>query len=288
MPWGRFTRATRSTLGPISAAAARPVDQRRIRHKSVRRLQHGGQRRRVDSQRSSDGFLATGGSWNDPTYLFAQFGGGPVFSVSNTLGFRWRVCERAPVDDSGIRIAPTEEIPDHQGSSESDVRDDGGRYNYEKTALDARVEETVDTPEWKREKITYNGAERRASDCLFVSTKPRRAAASGHPLMFLPRTLTSGFRSVTESLEDRMTPFVKGGRAVFAVVLKGYIERLLPAGQVPPDPTTVEYTGKIVNRVTDLRRGLDYLETRHDLDSTRRAFVGPSAGAADRAHSGRR
>ena len=32
-------------------------------------------------------------------------------------------------------------------------------------------------------------------------------------------------------------------------------------------------------RVTDLRRGLDYLETRADLDSTRMAAVAPSAGS---------
>ena len=36
----------------------------------------------------------------------------------------------------------------------------------------------------------------------------------------------------------------------------------------------------IVDRVTDLRRGLDYLETRTDIDTTRIAALAPSAGAA--------
>jgi cephalosporin-C deacetylase-like acetyl esterase len=45
------------------------------------------------------------------------------------------------------------------------------------------------------------------------------------------------------------------------------------------EPTTVEYLETIVNRVTDLRRGLDCLETRRDVDASRVAFFGPSAGA---------
>ncbi len=76
-----------------------------------------------------------------------------------------------------------------------------------------------------------------------------------------------------------MVPFVKAGRAAFAVVLKGYIGRLRPEGALPVDPASVEYLERIVNRVTDLRRGLDYLATRPDLDSNRVGFLGPSAGA---------
>ena len=78
---------------------------------------------------------------------------------------------------------------------------------------------------------------------------------------------------------DSVAPFIKSGRAAFGVVLKGYSERLRPAGSVAPDRATVEYLERVVNRVTDLRRGLDYLETRQDLDATRVAFYGPSAGA---------
>jgi pimeloyl-ACP methyl ester carboxylesterase len=41
----------------------------------------------------------------------------------------------------------------------------------------------------------------------------------------------------------------------------------------------VEYFERIANRVTDLRRGLDHLETRQDVDASRITFYGPSAGA---------
>src|SRR5258705_3840988 len=80
-------------------------------------------------------------------------------------------------------------------------------------------------------------------------------------------------------MEDRLGPVIKSGRAAFGVVIKGYMERLRPEGYNEPDLTTVEYSDKIVNWVTDIRRGLDYLETRSDLDSTRIGFFGPSAGS---------
>ncbi len=78
---------------------------------------------------------------------------------------------------------------------------------------------------------------------------------------------------------QRTPRFAATGRAAFGVVLKGYIERLRPPGTPVPDRTTVEYLERIVSRVTDLRRGLDYLETRDDLDMSRVVFYGPSAGA---------
>ena len=80
-------------------------------------------------------------------------------------------------------------------------------------------------------------------------------------------------------MEDRIAPFVRAGRAAFGVVLEGYIERLRPANFVRPAVTTVEFTDIVVSRVTDLRRGLDYLETRPDIDMTRVAALAPSAGS---------
>jgi pimeloyl-ACP methyl ester carboxylesterase len=80
-------------------------------------------------------------------------------------------------------------------------------------------------------------------------------------------------------MDERMAPFVRGGRAAFGVVLAGYIERLRPPGFVVPALSTVEFADIILSRVTDLRRGLDYLETRRDLDTTRIAAVAPSAGS---------
>jgi hypothetical protein len=86
-------------------------------------------------------------------------------------------------------------------------------------------------------------------------------------------------RSLPASIESRFGPILKSGRAIFGVVLKGYIERLRPENFVRPEPNTVEYREMVVNRVTDSRRGLNYLATRPDVDVKHIAFFGPSAGA---------
>jgi dienelactone hydrolase len=80
-------------------------------------------------------------------------------------------------------------------------------------------------------------------------------------------------------MDERMVPFVKLGRAAFGVVLEGYMGRLPPVAADRPDPMSVEFLDRVVNRMTDLRRGLDYLETRPDIDPARIGFLGPSAGA---------
>jgi eukaryotic-like serine/threonine-protein kinase len=151
-------------------------------------------------------------------------------------------------------------------------------YRYEKTPLDARIEQTIETPEWRREKITFNGANgNRAIAYLYL---PAHATRPLQVMHFLPAgDVDGGFRSVTAALEDRMAPYILGGRAVFAVVLEGYIERLRPAGFVRPLRTTAEFADIVIARVTDLRRGLDYLDTRADIDMSRMGAYAPSAGS---------
>src|SRR6478736_990150 len=59
---------------------------------------------------SSDGFLATGGAWGDPTSMFSLFGGRPGFFSSGKVGFR---CARNPPaagDQGGMRIEIDQEV----------------------------------------------------------------------------------------------------------------------------------------------------------------------------------
>ena len=229
------------------------------------------------SNDSSDGFLATGGAWGDPTYSFAQFGGRPGFFASEKLGFR---CARTEGrgDQGGSRIELDQEVPQFASPSPEAFLALAKAYEYEKAPLDARVEETAATPEWRREKITFNGANNvRAIAYLYL---PNHAARPLQVLHYVPAgDVAAGHRSLPDSMDERMAPFVKSGRAAFGVVLEGYIERLRPPEFVVPALSTVEFADIILNRVTDLRRGLDYLETRPDLDTTRIAAVAPSAGS---------
>ena len=228
---------------------------------------------------TSQGRVATGGAWGDPTYVFAQYAMLPGFYSSGKLGFRCaRAAAGAAGDQGASRIEIKEEIPVYSASSRADLETWTARYRYERTPLDARVEETQDTPSWTRERITLAGADgERAIAYLYL---PKHVAKPLQVVYFVPAgDVNQGLRSLPASMEDRVGPFIKAGRAAFGVVLKGYIERLRPADDVRPSPETIEYFDRIKNRITDLRRGLDYLESRQDVDASRIAFFGPSAGA---------
>ena len=224
------------------------------------------------------GFIAAGGAWGEPTYMFAYYGFFPGFFSSEKRGFRCARNINDTADQSAMRIEIKEEIPTYTPSSEATFNDLAKYYHYEKTPLDPQIVETKDTDVWRREKITFNGADgERAIAYLYL---PKNVSGPLQVIHFVPPAdVESGARPLPQAMEDTLGPVVKSGRAVFGVVIKGYVERLRPEGYTAPDPTTVEYRDKIVNLITDLRRGLDYLETRKDLDANRIGFFGPSSGA---------
>lgn len=231
------------------------------------------------SNETSQGYIATGGAWGDPNYTFARYGHFPGFYNSNKMGFRCALdAPGATGDQGGARLDIKDEIPVYAPSSEADFAAWRDLYRYHQTPLDAQIVEVEERPEWRREKITFNGADgERAIAYLYL---PKNFPRPLQVLHFVPAAdVESGRRSLPASLEDRIAPFIKSGRAAFGVVVKGYIERIRPENYVRPEQTAVEYREEIVNRITDVRRGLDYLETRSDLDSSRVAFFGLSAGA---------
>jgi pimeloyl-ACP methyl ester carboxylesterase len=78
----------------------------------------------------------------------------------------------------------------------------------------------------------------------------------------------------------QVAPFIKSGRAVWAVVFKGFKERAA-YGYGNFGWNTVKRREELVRNATDLRRGLDYLATRNDMDLQRVAYYGYSAGAVE-------
>ena len=227
----------------------------------------------------STGFAATGGAWGSPSYTFAEYATYPGFYSTDKVGFRCVLNSPGASGDQGaMHIEIKNEIPVYTASNDADFSKWANYYHYDKTPLDSQIVEVKETAEWRREKITFNGADgERAIAYLYLPTNYPRPL---QVINFIPGgDVANGLRSLPESMEDRLAPVIKSGRAAFGVVIKGYIERLRPEGYATPLPATVEYRERIVNWITDERRGLDYLETRNEIDATRIAFYGPSAGA---------
>ena len=228
---------------------------------------------------TADGMIATGGSWGDPEYTYGKFGAFPPLFSSEKRGFRCVLNSPSAQGDQGAaKIEKKDEVPEYTAISDADFAKLTDAYRYEKRALDPRVDEVIDTPEWRREKISFNGAGgERAFAYLYL---PRHAPRPLQVIHFIPGgDVEYGLRSLTASAEDRLGSIIKSGRAVFGVITKGYVERLRPEGFVWPDRTTAEYRDMIVERIADVSIGVDYLVSRDDIDAKRIALYGPSAGS---------
>ncbi|MBS1792802.1 MAG: protein kinase [Acidobacteria bacterium] len=226
---------------------------------------------------SSEGFITSGGAWNDLTYSFGDHGEYPGLFAENRIGFRC-VLNTNPSNDQGAEKIPPAATPEYRPSSDADFKTWLTHYEYDKKPLNAKTVETTETDAWTREKVTFagEGGEQAIAYLYLPKNYPR-------PLQVIhyvpPGDVVRGLRSLPDSIEMFVAPFIKSGRAVFAVVLKGYVERVFPPGYVLPDNSTVEFRKQMVNWITDLRRGVDYLETRDDLQKDRIGFLGISNGA---------
>jgi len=226
---------------------------------------------------TADGFTTAGGSWGDPSYNFGSIASFPGVFASNKLGFR---CVKNTTSDGAdrSRFDEAEAVPIYKKTSDAQFQALNAYYRYDKTPRNGRVTEVVETADWRREKIEYlGGNDEKAIAYLYLpmNTKPPYQV-----IQYLPAgDVYGGFATLPVHVETFAASQIKAGRAVFAVVLQGFIEREFPADYKPAPERSVRYRDGLVHDARDMHRGLDYLETRDDIDKNRIAYWGYSAGA---------
>lgn len=223
---------------------------------------------------TSQGFIASGGSWASLPQAWGYFGIYPALHESSEIGFRCVLNTSGATGDQGAMwINIDEEVPRYARAPESEVKKWHSYYNYDRQApLDARIVEVKETDEWRREKIDYIGAEgERVLAYLYL---PRQIAGPCQVVQFVPAgDVSYRIRTVPQSIEADYIELVRSGRAVLTVVLRNYLERYSPATETDPEPGSVEQVEKKARDVVDMRRGIDYLETRHDIDMSHVAYM---------------
>lgn len=230
---------------------------------------------------TTHGFTTAGASWDDLSYMFAYVGDLPGFSSSGKLGFR---CVLNPAEVKGnqgaMQVYTDSQPPVYVPASEATFRALLTHYRYDQGPLDAQVIEVNETEDWRREKITYAGAnDERALAYLYL---PKSASKPFQVIQFVPAgDVYGGYITVPEAVEMMLPPHIRSGRAVFAVVFSHFKERNRPPDYAQPSQSSVKRREELVNDATDLRRGLDYLQTRADIDSSRMAYFGFSQGATE-------
>lgn len=234
--------------------------------------------------RSESGRAVTGGSWADPLYVFSEVGSIEPEQSSSSVGFR---CARIAQTERGdaraqggdpLRLAV--QTPVYEPVDDATFRALLTHYHYDAQPLDPEIEERVEAPGWTRERIRYNGpAGQRVTAYMFL---PRTGSAPYQTLVYVPSSLVFLGVNVATIVENELGPLIRGGRAVFAVVMEGMTEREYPQSFEQPATSSVAFRDQMVRRATELRLGLDYLETRDDIDASRIAYVGKSWGAGSR------
>lgn len=216
-----------------------------------------------------------GGAWNDPRYAYSSTKAVLPFDRSPTNGFRCVTCP-GPVR-AGL-TGPIEK-PARDHGTEDPVTDREFRilqsfYSYDHTGLKT-VTESVDesSRDWKMEKIGFDAAygNQRVTARLYL---PRNAKPPYETIVYFPPRSALSLRNI-DDFEVRFIGFlVKTGRAVLYPVYQGMYERRLTA---PVGPSGER--DRVIEQSKDLRRSLDYLETRPDIDLGRVGYYGISDGA---------
>jgi hypothetical protein len=183
----------------------------------------------------------------------------------------------ATSDQGALPIVTERAIPRYEPVSDAAYKKLLAYFDYQKSGLNAEVIEVKETDEWRMEKIAFDStAGDRAIAYLYL---PKNYPAPFQVIHCVPPGgIEARAYTLSQFIERELRPFIKSGRAVLGVALKGYQEREYPADYSMPSATRVEFRDVIVERVTDLRRALDYLETRSDIDPSRISYMAMSPG----------
>jgi pimeloyl-ACP methyl ester carboxylesterase len=151
-------------------------------------------------------------------------------------------------------------------------------YDYDRTPLDARMLERVDEGDWTRELVQMRAAY--AGDSLLVYLYlPKRGARPFPTVVYFP-----GSNVIHEPELDNAAPrmfdfIIKSGRAVLYPVYRGTLQRRDGLTTDVPDSSNF-YRDHVIMWAKDLRRAVDYADTRTELSTERLGYYGLSWGGA--------
>ena len=223
-----------------------------------------------------------GGAWDEPVYMFNDPDARSPFDRAATFGFR---CVKYSADES-LAGADDELIAFEARDfrKETPVTDDRFEaylrlFEYDRTDLQAKTETRDDSnPEWRFERVSFQAAyaAERVPALLFL---PKRGQPPYQAVVYFP-----GSSALTQRDSTQITPrlfdwILKSGRAVILPIYKSTYERADGLESDYPN-RTIAWRDHVMAWAKDVRRAVDYLESRGDIDRQRLAYMGLSWGAA--------
>ena len=220
-----------------------------------------------------------GGGWNDPTYAFNDAYAQDPMDRSATNGFR--VAKYLGSQNLAAAGRPIVRAF-RDFSKERPVSDQvfavyRRMYDYDRTRLNAVVDSArEETDDWTREKVYFDAAynHERMAAYLYL---PKHGKPPYQAVVYFP-----GSDAIHESSSKDVATWiydfiVRSGRAVVFPIYKSTYERQDSLHSDYADESNF-YKEHVIAWAKDMRRTIDYLDTRPDIDSSRIAYYGASWG----------
>ncbi len=220
-----------------------------------------------------------GGGWNDPTYAFNDAYAQDPFDRSGTNGFRLvrdlssqPAAAREPVVRLFRDFGKERPVPDEVFAVYRRM------YDYDRISLNAVVDSArEETDDWVREKVFFDAAYNKERMAAYLYL-PKRGKPPYQTIVFFP-----GSNAIHEPSSSKNIPawvfdfIVKSGRVVVHPIYKSTYERQDSLRSDYAD-MSIFYRDHVIAWAKDLRRSIDYLETRTDIDTAKVAYYGVSWG----------
>ena len=221
-----------------------------------------------------------GGASTEPKYMYQEPDARQPLDRSATNGFRLaKYLKPGPLPEAQTSQVSFQSI-DYRNAKpipDSVFRIYQGLYSYDRTPLDAKIESVDDTsPYWRRERISFRAAYNNERVIAFLYL-PKNVSAPYQTVVHFPGSEALDFHTFTDLNLFNLDFLMKSGRAVLFPMYKGTYERITHRAT----PGSSEERDETIQRSKDLRRSLDYLETRPDIDHDRLAFYGFSWGGIE-------
>jgi DNA-binding SARP family transcriptional activator len=219
-----------------------------------------------------------GGGWSEPSYQFHVPDAQDPWDREPMYGFR---CAKYPAHVSAAQTAPIAK-PFRDYRQETPVGDEmfavyRRLYEYDRMPLEPQVDPVREEFEhWAVEHVSFAAAygNERVPAQLFL---PKNARPPFQTVVYFPGAAPFFQRSSPEGPFGDAYWFlflVRSGRAVVLPVYKGMYERHVGFILLPHI-----WRDMVIHAAKDLRRAVDYLETRPDIATQKLAYFGISSGA---------
>ena len=227
--------------------------------------------------KAENGRYLLGGSWQEPSYTHSNNFARSPLERQPDMGFR---CARFPEPLSAALTATVgagrHDFAGIEAASDEIFAFYRSLYDYEPAVLDTRIELVDESGRnWRRETVSFTAAygDERVIAHLFL---PLNSPQPYQTVVFVPGA-NAYLHSSIDGMASSPVFFVpRTGRALVWPVYQGTLERMAGRPQTRSDRALRDL---LVQRVNDLQRAVDYLETRQDIDSENLAYLGLSAGS---------